>query len=105
MNASQASKLLALTEVNQHILEVAVEAHYYGTAEWEFFCECGRPGCHTQVVLTVAEYEELIKAGAAVLADGHRIDERERSRVLREQAQALQAQARHQVRRAQRNLG
>jgi hypothetical protein len=99
----RASKLVALTEVNSHIYEAA-EARS-DSLGWEFFCECGHPSCDLQIMLTAAEYESLRDRGKPVLWPGHRVDEKERARALREDSLALQAQAQHQIRRARENLG
>ena len=99
----RATKMVVLTEVNAHILEVATESVAVDE-EWEFFCECGHPGCASQVGLTADAYELLRVAGGAILAPGHRFDARARSRALRDEALALRAQALHQVRRARKNL-
>ena len=104
MDVRQVSKLVALTDANQLVRDLAT-ASDSPTQEWQFFCECGRPDCRTLVTLTLAEYERLKDGGGAILASGHLVDEKERSRVLREHATALRAQARHQFRRAEKNLG
>ncbi len=43
-----------------------------GTAEpGAFFCECGNDGCEATVWLTPDRYDELVRAGATLLASGH----------------------------------
>ena len=79
-------------------------------SEWEFLCECGAVGCQERVFLTLDEYIALRERGGArlagvVLAKGHRQSQIERSRHLREEAEALKGQAEHQTNRARRNLG
>jgi len=103
MDAQQAGKLLALTDANRFVGDLA-SASAKGRA-WQFFCECGRFACHALVELTLVEYEAIKDDEKPVLARGHLIDQKERARVLRANAQALRAQAEHQFRRAERNLG
>lgn len=93
--------MVALTEVNVHILELAVDAPSHELA-WEFFCECGGRDCYEQVVLTIEEYTAVRRRGEAVLAAGHRLNPSARARRLREEALALRAQAEHQLTRARR---
>lgn len=73
----------------------------------EYVCECDRRGCQQRVVLTVAEYGQLRRERALVLAPGHRsrpLEARATARRLQDEARALQAEARVQVARALRNL-
>ena len=94
----------ALTEVNRNILLHLRDADD-GELEWEFFCECGRESFHEHVFLTLDAFIELHDGGGAVLADGHHLSQVERARRLREDAEGLRAQAKHQVKRAKKNLG
>ncbi len=91
--------------VNAAIREQAAELEQGSQPrEWEFWCECGEPGCRRSVWLTLAEYEQLRDHRQPVLAPGHEVSEVARAAVLAEEAAALRAQAVHQVRRAKRNL-
>ncbi|MGN6799793.1 MAG: hypothetical protein ACTHKS_16750 [Gaiellaceae bacterium] len=103
MDAGQVSKLLALTDANHLILELA-SASPEGGRVWQFFCECGRADCHEQVALTLPEDVSRMDDHQAILASGHLVDQKERARVLREHALALRAQAELQMSRAKRNL-
>jgi hypothetical protein len=96
-------KAYVLTEVNEHIAEVAAEQDA-DAPEWEFFCECGRADCEERVRLKLEAYVALHDDGA-VLAPGHHIDQIERARRLREDAKALRAQAEQQVKRVRQSLG
>ena len=94
----------ALTEVNRNIL-LHVHDVDYGELEWEFFCECGHDLCHEQVFLTLDAFIAIRDRGDAVLAEGHRLSQVDRARRLREDAEGLRAQAKHQVARAKKNIG
>jgi hypothetical protein len=104
MSERHASKTAVLSEVNQRVLEAALDS-ITEEQEWEFFCECGNADCHQHVKLTVHAYSVLHDGGRAVLAAGHGLSPFERARRLREDADALRRQAEHQVRRAKRNVG
>jgi len=71
-------------------------------------CACGSPGCTETVSLPASAHEALRRRNRPVLAPGHwpgRPHEARRSAAASvEDAQALKAQADHQVRRARRNL-
>jgi hypothetical protein len=97
------SKVAALVEVNLQIREAASDSIAH-EQQWEFFCECGRPGCEEHVLLTVDAYSALHDGGGFVLAPGHRVSEVGRARRLADEAEALRAQAGHQLRRARKNL-
>src|SRR5204863_6413692 len=103
MGKRRTFKTAALTEVNAHILDAARDS-VTQEQTWEFFCECGRSDCGEHVEVTIDGYVALREAGEPVLAPGHRLSRAERARRhahdLREDSEALQAQARHQVRRA-----
>jgi hypothetical protein len=104
VNRDPVLKTFLLTEVNHHIRDLAADADWdAGDPEWEFFCECGRRDCHEQVKLTLDAYVALGDGNRPVLAPGHRLSQVERARRLREETQALLAQAEQQVKRAQRN--
>jgi hypothetical protein len=103
MGRERAFRTLALTTVNQTILDAARES-ITEEQEWEFFCECGLPDCDEQVRLTLDAYVSLHDSGGAVLADGHQVSQVERSKRLRDDADALRGQAEHQVKRAKKNL-
>jgi hypothetical protein len=98
---NQDFKTVALTEVNAHIRELADESPSHDL-KWEFFCECGHRDCKAQLVLSIEEYTSIRDRDEAVLAPGHLVNQSARSRRLREEAQALRAQAAHQLRRAKR---
>jgi hypothetical protein len=104
VDADQTFKTVALTDVNTHIREVACES-ISEEQEWEFFCECGEPDCRAQVMLTLERYSMLHDHRQAVLAPGHVLSQVERARRLATEAEALRRQARHQLERAQTNLG
>ena len=97
-------KVVAITEVNSHLLEVAAESPS-DALDWDFYCECGRPDCHEQVMLTVAAFDWLRGNDLPILAPGHRMSQVTRARMLRSEAAALRAQAQLQAKRARRNLG
>jgi hypothetical protein len=103
MARQQDFKTVALTEVNVHILELAAES-VSAESRWEFFCECGRRDCTEQVALTLGQYVATRECGTAVLAAGHSPNQSARARELRQDAQVLVAQAKHQNRRAGENV-
>jgi len=74
-----------------------------------FVCECGNPECYEPVLLDLNEYEVLRARGDYILAPGHDVSHAEHvrrvARKLREDAQALVAQAEYQQRRLRRLLG
>lgn len=88
-----------LAAANEHIL-LHVRDSGDGRQEWEFVCECGGEDCHERVYLTTDAYIALHDHGKAVLADRHHVDQVERARRLRANAEAVQRQASHQVNRA-----
>jgi hypothetical protein len=96
-----------LLEVNAQIHDAALSSTAEATDTWEFICECGAPGCQAQAELTLAAYESLRADNEPVLAEGHSISRAARARrqaqELREDAEALRAQARHQHKRARRS--
>lgn len=96
-------KAAALTEVNRHIFEVAVESAS-AEPDWDFFCECGRSDCYDHVGLTIDEYLAIRDQGGDVLAPGHRGSHAARAARLHEEAKSLRAQAGHRMKRARRNL-
>jgi hypothetical protein len=100
---TRASKAAVLVEVNLQIREAATDS-IAQEQHWEFFCECGRPGCDEHVLLTIDAYSALHDGGGSVLAPGHRVNEVERAHRLSGEAEALRAQAGHQLRRARKNL-
>jgi len=67
-----------LAEVNARIREVAERSTASGS-EWEFMCECGRPGCDQRVRLSLSQYEALLSGRIAVLAPGHAQHEKARA--------------------------
>jgi hypothetical protein len=75
---------------------------------WDFLCECGADDCQEWVTLRVAEYEALQRADEPILASGHTLSlgqrSRRRARRIVDDAHALKAQAKLQVKRAKRNL-
>lgn len=94
---------VTLAAANEHILLHVREADD-GQQEWEFLCECGNEDCHARVLLPIDAYIALHDHGAAVLADGHRLNQKGRSRRLRDDAEAVRRQALHQLNRARDNL-
>jgi len=103
MGKLRAFKTAALTEMNWDLCRM--RASSAGRQEWEFSCECGAEHCYERVFLTLDEYIALREFDRAVLAEGHHLSQVERSRRLRDDAEALHAQADQQVRRAKRNRG
>ena len=88
--------------VNDSIRELAGERPAAET--WEFVCECPDVTCHAMVSLTLTEFDEHRASSAkSILAREHSA-EVERSQRLREDAEALKRQARHQLARAKKNL-
>jgi len=68
-------------------------------------CECGKTGCRSTVYLTVEEFREIRDTpGRYVTAPGHTVSTteatRRAARGLRDDAEALKAQAEHQISRA-----
>ena len=104
MGKRDATKRELLAQVNVSIRDLAAGSGS-APAEWEFFCECGAPGCRDQVLLTLDSYGALHDHGFPVLAAGHRVNQPARAGRLRHEAQALRAQAEHQLDRASRILG
>jgi hypothetical protein len=96
-------KSAALTEVNRHIGEVAEESVARGE-DWEFFCECGKGDCYEHVLLSLDAYLAARADGGAVLAPGHSLSHAELARrqaqQLRNDSQALRAEATQAARRA-----
>lgn len=93
-------------------IRIAVERFELPTLageSWDFLCECDAAGCQQWVKLTLAEYEALLRGEEPILASGHRLSRAERARRkarrLVDDAQALQAQADVQRKRAGRNGG
>lgn len=101
MDKDRAFKTLALTEVNTHILDAALDS-ISDEQEWEFFCECRQADCHEHVKLTLDGYIALHDGGLPVLAKRHRLSQIERARGLQADAEALRRQAQLQVERARR---
>ena len=60
-----------LVEVNRSIRDLAATVDPHDFSTWEFGCECGEPGCTKRFGLPLARYDELKRAGAALLAPGH----------------------------------
>lgn len=79
----RALKTAALTEVNDHILDFASESASIET-DWDFFCECGEPNCHSLVRLTINEYMDVRDSASAVLAQGYELSHDDRSTRLRD---------------------
>lgn len=75
---------------------------------WAFLCECGADGCQEWVTMPLAGYETLHRADEPILAHGHTVSrgEKARRRAMRlaEDAQALQAQARQQLKGSRKSL-
>jgi hypothetical protein len=91
-----------LAAVNARIREVA-ERSAERSSEWEFMCECGRPGCDERVKLSLRDYEALLTNRMPVLAPRHVQDQKARARGLRQDAKAVLAQAEHQLARTKKN--
>ena len=91
-------------EVNESIARLEEE---YGStpAEPAFICECGHDLCHEQIFLTLDAFIAIRDRGDVVLAEGHRLSQVDRARRLREDAEGLRAQAKHQVARTKKNIG
>lgn len=93
-------------EVNERIRETAGDLEGYDDALWTFSCECGEPGCHAQVDLPLSTYDALVANDEFVLARGHMLADaqnaRRRAQELREESQAVRAQAQQAVRRSRR---
>jgi hypothetical protein len=75
-----------------------------GYCEWLFVCECGWPGCVEHVELSLDAFETVRASGDGhVLADRHELVRaralQAEARELRDQADALLAQAEQIVRR------
>jgi len=96
-----------LAEVNARISEYAASADVGGVT-WEFVCECGAVECQERISLTLVAFEELRRAGLPILAEGHELSRRQlarrRSQTLIDEATALNAEARQQLRRSRRAL-
>jgi hypothetical protein len=71
-------------------------------------CECERPDCNERVILSPDDYAAIKKRRDLVVAAGHEESAAMRARriahALRDEAQALQAQASLQITRANQNL-
>ena len=74
---------------------------------WAFLCECGADGCQEWVTMPVVSYEALLRSDEPILAPGHTVSRgekaRRRAKRLADDAQALQAQAKQQVKRSRMN--
>ena len=96
-----------LAEVNARISEYAASADVGGVI-WEFVCECGAVECQERISLSLVAFEEHRRADVPVLAEGHELSRRQparrRSQTLVDEATALNAEARQQLRRSQRAL-
>jgi len=96
-----------LAEVNARISEYAASADVGGVT-WEFVCECGAVECQERISLSLVAFEELRRADLPVLAEGHELSRqqlaRRRSQTLVDEATALNAEARQQIRRSRRAL-
>jgi hypothetical protein len=72
-----------------------------------FLCECGRPDCMEYIEVDLETVRLFFENGWPMIVPEHQLsraaEARARGAELREQAQALQAQAGHQVARAHRN--
>jgi hypothetical protein len=69
-----------------------------------FLCECGRPDCTESIEIDLETVRVFVKNGRPMIVPEHQPSREAKARAhaaeLREQAQALRAQARHQVARA-----
>jgi CheY-like chemotaxis protein len=101
--AAQELRARDLRLVNIEIRSMVPEREAFDPDEWDFFCECGR--CRDRVRLRPETFDRQIADDELVLAPGHvyaaAAEARRVARKLRSESQALQAQARHVVRRAQ----
>src|SRR5215470_16037277 len=92
--------------VNIEIRSMVPEGEASDPDEWDFFCECGK--CRDRVRLRPEAFDNQIADDGLVLAPGHiyaaAAEARRIARKLRSESQALQAQARQAVRRAQQGL-
>src|SRR3954452_15883889 len=97
----------ALRDMNDGVALFAAYATAEDEETWNFICECGEDGCEEWLELTLDAFRHRRIESAPVVADGHSESSRgnlarRMAAGLREQARALRAEARHQVRRARR---
>ena len=91
--------------------EIEAVAHQFNIASDDaglhFLCECGQPDCNEIVSIDLTSFELIRADGYFVLAPGHKVTRAERAcrtaRATREEARALQAQAKLQRMRARRS--
>src|SRR5581483_12153484 len=97
-----------LRDVNGRIHEIATGLSGTSGVNWDFVCECGQPDCAETVTLASAAYSTLRDRSESILAPGHSASPgaqtRRVARGLREETEALRAQARQQAHRAARNV-
>jgi hypothetical protein len=101
---SAAAEQRALTArlVNLEIRSMVPERDWSESDEWEFLCECGT--CQDRIALLPVDFDRRIAADEFILVPGHLFDvaseARRVARRLREESEALIAQAQQAVRRA-----
>jgi hypothetical protein len=99
---SREQKALAVHLVNLEIRGMVPERAWLDPDRWEFLCECG--ACHEHVALSATEFDRNMDADEFILAPGHLLaaaaETRRTARRLREESEALRAQAQQAVRRA-----
>jgi len=95
-------RALAVHLVNVEIRGMVPARDWLVYEEWEFLCECG--ACWDHVALPANEYDRRIAGNGLILAPGHLFasaaEARRIARRLREESEALRAQAQQAVRRA-----
>jgi hypothetical protein len=94
-------------ELNRQIRTAVTRFDVSGREEgetWAFLCECGAEGCKEWVTMPVGGYEALHRADEPILAPRHAVSRgekaRRKARRLADDAQAPQAQAEQQIKRA-----
>ena len=104
--ASIEQRALGIRLVNIEIRSLVPERETFDPGGWDFFCECGN--CRDHVRLPAEDFDRRIAHDELVLAPGHvfaaAAEARRVAHKLREESEALQAQARQAVRRAQQGL-
>jgi hypothetical protein len=96
------------SEPAHHVAPLGQPAAVDPGASWEFVCECERPDCNERVILSPAEFEGIKARRDLVVAPGHEESAAMRARriahALCDEAEALHAQAQHQIKRATQNV-
>jgi two-component system, NarL family, invasion response regulator UvrY len=104
--ASAEQRALGIRLVNVEIRLMVPEREAFDPDGWDFFCECG--SCRDHVRLPAEDFDRRVAGDELVLAPGHvfvaAAEARRVAHKLRSESQALQAQARQAVRRAEQGL-